>query len=80
MKRISREGFVEWIEDRRLAPSAIWDDGRSLWYRRGFMHREDGPAILESDGAKQWYRNGIKRGLSVVLWAVENGRIVGYPG
>ncbi len=34
-------------------------DGTREWYRRGRLHREDGPAIELSDGSKGWAEDGV---------------------
>ena len=31
-----------------------------VWYKKGKMHREDGPSIEHTDGYKVWYKNGKK--------------------
>jgi len=33
--------------------------GTKYWYKDGFLHREDGPAIEYPDGSKEWYKNGL---------------------
>jgi len=35
--------------------------GNKFWYKRGKLHREDGPAIEFANGHKAWYRNGTLR-------------------
>lgn len=32
-------------------------DGTRMWYRRGLLYREDGPAIEWNHGTKEWYRD-----------------------
>lgn len=34
-------------------------NGTKRWYKDGFLHREDGPAIEWSDGDKYWYTNNL---------------------
>ena len=34
-----------------------YDDGYKEWYKNGYLHREDGPAIEHPDGRKEWYIN-----------------------
>ena len=29
-----------------------------FWYKKGKLHREDGPAIIWSSGRKDWYKDG----------------------
>lgn len=31
---------------------------RKLFFMRGELHREDGPAVIREDGTKAWYQNG----------------------
>ena len=33
------------------------EQGSIYYYRRGLLHREDGPAIEYTDGSKYWYQN-----------------------
>jgi hypothetical protein len=33
-------------------------DGTRLYYRRGKLHRTDGPAFEKTDGSKMWWLNG----------------------
>jgi hypothetical protein len=33
-------------------------DGLQSWYRRGYRHRADGPAVTWQDGTKRWWLNG----------------------
>jgi hypothetical protein len=35
-------------------------NGDLIWYYKGKVHREDGPAIDYPNGYKAWYLNGIK--------------------
>jgi len=37
---------------------AQWWNGDKCWYKKGNLHREDGPAIECSDGRKEWYKEG----------------------
>ena len=32
--------------------------GNKYWYKEGYIHREDGPAIEYVDGEKLWYKEG----------------------
>ena len=32
--------------------------GAVRWYRKGKLHREDGPAVVQANGSKYWYRKG----------------------
>lgn len=36
----------------------IDNDGTRYWYRDGFLHRENGPAVEWPDGSCEWWRNG----------------------
>jgi antitoxin component YwqK of YwqJK toxin-antitoxin module len=36
----------------------VWSSGDKLWYLKGKLHREDGPAIEYANGDKHWYLNG----------------------
>ncbi len=33
-------------------------NGNKSWYRNGYLHREDGPAMVISDGTQYWCLNG----------------------
>lgn len=33
----------------------------SAWYKHGFLHRENGPAIINKNGQKIWYIEGQSR-------------------
>lgn len=35
----------------------MWGD--EYWYKDGFIHREDGPAVIYSDGSKFWYKHSL---------------------
>lgn len=34
-------------------------DGRKMWRKDGFLHREDGPAVLYLDGGEEWLFGGV---------------------
>ena len=36
----------------------ITSNGNRYWYRKGKLHREDGPAVEWWDGDEEWYLNG----------------------
>ena len=36
----------------------IKSNGTKVWYKNGFLHRLDGPAVIWSDGEEWWYKNG----------------------
>lgn len=50
-------------EERQLdnphGPSIIQKNGRKEWYRKGVLHREDGPAIEYSDGNGEYWINDV---------------------
>jgi hypothetical protein len=35
-----------------------WDNGDVCYYKNGFLHREDGPAVTNTQGYKSWYFEG----------------------
>ena len=37
---------------------AISDNGNVLWFKEGYFHREDGPAIERINGDKEWWKDG----------------------
>jgi hypothetical protein len=37
-----------------------YHNGTKLWYFKGKLHREDGPAIKWSNGNKSWFINGVE--------------------
>ena len=41
-----------------------------IWYKKGKLHRENGPAIEHSDGDFSWYKNGGLHRLDgpAILW------------
>jgi hypothetical protein len=44
---------------RLNGPAVIFNDGDTLWYRHGQMHRDDGPArIWVKYGIEEWYKDG----------------------
>ncbi len=49
-----------------LGPSLIYDDGSFCWYKRGYKHRENGPAFLSVRAPvifpfhlEHWYKDGL---------------------
>ena len=32
--------------------------GTKLWYKKGKLHKEGGPAVEFANGDKEWYKNG----------------------
>jgi hypothetical protein len=36
----------------------VLSDGSHRWFLRGWLHREDGPAVEGADGTRRWYING----------------------
>ena len=32
--------------------------GYIAWFKDGFLHKEDGPAVIYPDGDKEWWTNG----------------------
>ena len=37
----------------------VLTDGTRVWWSRGKIHREDGPAIERNDGTLRWIQNGL---------------------
>ena len=37
---------------------ANYDNGNKAWYKKGSLHRNDGPAVEYPNGDKVWYKNG----------------------
>ena len=33
-------------------------DGNKYWYKKGELHRKDGPAVEHANGSKEWYKEG----------------------
>ena len=33
--------------------------GNEKWYKDGFLHRDDGPAVILSNGNQYWYNHGF---------------------
>ena len=38
--------------------AVILEDGCREWYRRGQLHRDDGPAVIYANGDREWWQNG----------------------
>ena len=36
----------------------VYNDGTKIWYLKGKLHREDGPACEYANGTKEWYLKG----------------------
>ena len=36
----------------------ISEEGSKRWYKKGKLHREDGPAVERASGSKFWFING----------------------
>ena len=36
----------------------INEHGTKCWYKDGFLHRDDGPAITYPDGTQEWWKDG----------------------
>ena len=50
---IQRNKMIEYKDD-----TAIEYFNRIEWYKNGYLHREDGPAIEYTNGSKEWFING----------------------
>lgn len=59
-------------------------DYKTIWYKDGLIHREEGPAIEWSNGDKEWYQHGVpyrKNGPTVerangnLYWHDKNGEL-----
>jgi hypothetical protein len=53
-------------------PAKIAADGSKGWFKRGLLHRDNGPAIEYSDGTKLWYNIGClhrDKGLPAIEYA-----------
>ncbi len=48
----------------RFTGETTHDRGDRCWYRRGKLHREDGPAVEHADGTKEWYVSGKRQAMS----------------
>ena len=41
-------------------PYIYYSNGSKFWYKKGKLHRDDGPAIIyNSSGTKDWYYEGV---------------------
>ena len=40
-------------------PAVTQDNDLQLWYQKGQVHRDNGPAIICKDGTRAWYQNGL---------------------
>lgn len=47
--QIHRDGDLPAFEER---------DGKQAWYKKGVLHRENGPALITSSGVEMFYKNG----------------------
>ena len=50
--------FVQTIHSGACRKMMEYSGYKSLHFKDGLLHREDGPAIEWTDGTKHWYRNG----------------------
>lgn len=41
-----------------MKPHIVNSFGTKWWYKEGYIHREDGPAIEYANGSKKWYYEG----------------------
>lgn len=52
---------ITWGKNRNSTKQLVTyehPDGTKVWYKYGYLHRTDGPAIELSDGTKQWFKDG----------------------
>ena len=68
----SRKPVTDWLEEGEIVhpgsfnldyhrtggPARIFTNGRKLYFKHGYLHREDGPAIEDPNGNEYWY-NGV---------------------
>jgi hypothetical protein len=47
------------IKDENNELIVEFNDGSREYYKDGYLHREDGPAIERSDYGQYWYLNGL---------------------
>lgn len=51
-----------------------------MWYdRRGYLHREDGPAVELADGSKVWYVNNHMCRSDGPVWETSDGKQMYRP-
>ena len=66
-----RAGRWEWVQGESLhregLPAIEWDDGSREWYRKGRLHRIDGPAVYYpmANPGQELYKE----------WWIENKRL-----
>lgn len=48
-------------EHGEVQPASICSDGRKLWSRNGYLHRDnDKPAVVYPSGVREWYHEGLR--------------------
>ncbi len=54
------ELFVSWLESRMGDTYSIrfLSDSQQKWFKKGELHREDGPAKVVSETHKEWWLDG----------------------
>jgi len=59
-----KDGYWDSPED---LPALVRLESHRTWYRKGLIHREEGPADISHDGFQAWYLNGKKVCMETVL-------------
>lgn len=49
---------IDQVPQREAINGKTVSNGVERWYKDGFLHREDGPAIIWPDNDMQWWLNG----------------------
>jgi hypothetical protein len=49
-----------YILDDNLEYYVVQKDGSKQWFKKGWTHRENGPAIERNDGGIEWYLEGSR--------------------
>lgn len=53
------KGYIKnYFKDSNFSGVYTYEDGTKKWYKKGKLHREDGPAVEYPDGRKEWWIEG----------------------
>lgn len=62
MRRFSRGNLIH----RDFDKPAVIQDRVKMWYYRGLLHRDDGPAMEYIDGTNRWFKHGCSISLEKI--------------
>lgn len=54
------------VHSRNDSPAIVTNNGCSMWFFEGKLHRDVGPAFINySTGIKEWWTHGVQTGSNV---------------